>query len=398
MFSIFTKSELQLIICCARTELNEVWHERIRNLLKQDLDWNYLITIAKLHKVAPLVFVNLINTFPEAIPANVLPQLQNFVKAVIRKNLYLVRESIVLKNIFESNDIPAIPYKGPTLAAALYGDLCLRQFVDLDFLVPKQKYLEAQKLLINTGYQPPPQNNVVWERSFVHTQKRIGVDLHQGLTPDYLPVYIDFQGLWQRLEPVSIGGVDVKSFAPEDLLIVLCIQLAKDSQWTAEVLSKVCDIAELLRTYPNLDWDLVWQRCIQLGTKRILLFALYVSHKMLDAELPRSIWQKIRADVVAIEAAEIVCEEFFLRSPESFAERIFQERIYLRKLARERWQDKVNYFVRTVLMPNENEFALFTLPKQLFFLYYLLRPIRLSGKFLKNLWLRFTGDRFNLNN
>lgn len=392
---MFTRAELQLIICCARTEVNEVWLDRIRSLLKQDIDWNYLITIAKLHKVAPLVFVNLINIFPEAIPTNVLPQLQEFVQAVIRKNLYLVRELIVLKSIFESNHIPAIPYKGPTLAAALYKDLCLRQFVDLDFLVPKQKYLEAQKLLIDSGYKPPPQNNVVWERSFVHAQKKIGVDLHQGLTPDYLPVYIDFKGLWQRLEPVSIGGVDVKSFAPEDLLIVLCIQLAKDSHWTAEVLSKVCDIAELLRT-ADLDWDLVWQRCIKLGTKRILLFALYVSHKMLDAELPESIWQKIRADVVAIKAAEIVCQEFFIRSPESFAERIFTERIYLRKLARERWQDKVSYFVRTALMPNENEFTLLTLPKQLFFLYYLLRPIRLLGKFLKNLWLRFIGDRFNL--
>ena len=395
---ISTKTELQLIICCARTELNKVGVERIRILLKQNIDWNYLITIAKLHKVAPLVSVNLINTFPEAIPQNVLQKLRSVTKAVTKKNLYLVRELVTLINLFKSYNIPAIPYKGPTLTAALYKDLSLRQFVDLDFLVPKQKYLQAQKILIDSGYKPPPQNDVVWERNFVHSQKKIGVDLHQGLTPDYLPVYIDFQGLWQRLEPVSVGGIEVKSFAPEDLLIVLCVQLAKDSQWTAEVLSKVCDIVELLRTYQNLDWDLVWHRCTKLGTKRILLFALYIAKQMLGAELPNSIEQKIETDLVAKKAAWIVCEEFFLRSPKSFAERTYIERVYLQKLARERWQDKVSYFVKTALIPNENEYDLFALPKQLFFLYYLLRPIRLMGKFLKNLWLKFTGDRLNLDN
>ena len=382
---IYTKTELQLIICCARTELNEAWVERIKFLLKQNIDWNYLITIAKLHKVAPLVSVNIINTLPEAIPQNVLQKLQSNVRAVTKKNLYLVRELVTLTNLFESNNIPAIPYKGPTLAARLYKDISLRQFVDLDFLVPKQKYLEAQKLLIDSGYKPPLQNDVVWERNFVHSQKKIGVDLHQGLTPDYMPVRIDFEGLWQRLKPVSIGGIEAKSFAAEDLLIVLCIQLAKDSQWTAEVLSKVCDIAELLWTDRDLDWDLVWHRCTKLGTRRILLFALYTANQMLDAELPNLIAQKIEVEPVAKKAAQIVCKEFFLRSPESFAERTYTERIYLRKLARERWQDKVSYFVKTAFIPNENEFTLFPLPQQFFFLYYLVRPVRLIWKFLKNL-------------
>ncbi len=35
----------------------------------------------------------------------------------------------------EAGDVPAIAYKGPTLAAWAYGDIALREFCDLDILV-----------------------------------------------------------------------------------------------------------------------------------------------------------------------------------------------------------------------------------------------------------------------
>ncbi len=381
---ISTRPELQLIVSCAKVEIQKEQVNKIQSLLQQNIDWEYFLITANLHKVLPLVYVNLVNLFSEYVPNNILNQLQKFVQTKTQRNLYLVRELFTLTNIFESNGISAIPYKGIVLSAAVYGDLALRQFVDLDFLVPTEEYLKAQELLMSEGYKPPPQNNVNWERSFVHAKKQIGVDLHQGLTPDYLPVHIDFEGLWQRLEPVLIGGIEFKTFAPEDLLIVLCIQLAKDAQWTAEVLIKVCDIAELIRVYQNLNWDLVWERCVKLGTKSILLFSLFVVKELLETSLPDSILQKMAADNIAKKAAQQVCEEFFMRSEQSFREKTYKERTFLRKLARERWQDKVRYFVKTALTPNELDFAFLSLPQQLSLLYYFLRPIRLMAKLFSN--------------
>lgn len=381
---ISTRPELQLIVCCAKVEIPKEEINKIQTLLQQKINWEYLLITAKLHKVLPLIYVNLKNLFSDYIPKNILPQLQIFVLTKTQRNLYLVKELSNLIDVFESNGISAIPYKGLVLAAAVYGDLALRQFVDLDFLVPTEEYLKAQEILTAEGYKPPPQKNVNWERSFVHTKKQIGVDLHQGLTPDYLPVYIDFPGLWQRLEPVSVGGIEFKSFSPEDLLIVLSIQLAKDAQWTAEVLIKVCDIAELIRVYQNINWDLVWQRCTKLGTKRILLFSLFVVSEMLAVKLPDSIWQKMQADNIAKKAANQVCEEFFMRSEQSFKEKTYQERIFLRKLARERWQDKIKYFLKVAFTPNEQDFTFVLLPRQAFLLYYFVRPIRLLVKFLGN--------------
>ncbi|MEL6496540.1 MAG: nucleotidyltransferase family protein [Cyanobacteria bacterium J06623_7] len=375
--------ELELILCCARTRLNSAELEQIELLLQQQLDWDYLITTAKLHKVIPLMYFNLARRHEVAarVPTSVLTRLRTEAMGIARHNLLFVRELSTLTQLFADAGLQVIPYKGLLLAASIYGDLSLRQFVDLDFLVAKEEYLAAQTLLLTRGYYRPAQNHVDWECSFAHRQRRIGVDLHQGLTPAYFPFHVDFPSLWQRLQPVSVGGVKVKSFAPEDLLIILCVQLAKDSQWTAEVLLKVCDIAELLRSYPDLDWSFVARQCKKLGTKRILWFALGVTQCLLQAQLPESVEQKIQGDKIVRRAVDRVCSEFFQRSEQSFRDRTYVERPYLIKLARERWQDKLHYFWQTAIRPNQEDWGFISLPKQLFFLYYLLRPVRLMLKY-----------------
>ena len=382
---IFTRPELKIIVYCARVEIDQHKIDHIKALLQQNIDWNYLLVKAKFHKVVPLLYINLVKIASESVPQDILNQLKQFVQAKTRRNLHLLKELNELINIFQKNNVPAIPYKGLILAADIYGDLSLRQFVDLDFLVSRQDYLKVQKLLACYGYSPPPQNNVDWERTFVHPQKQIAVDLHQGLTPPELPFHIYFSKFWHRLKTVSVAGIEFKSFSSEDLLIVLCVQLAKDSQWTAETLIKVCDIAELLRVCTDIDWHFVWQQCNKLGTKRILLFSLYVTHHILEAKLPQFIANEMQKDSIAKEAALQVCNTLFDRSDKCFMERIYTERIFLRKLARERWQDKISHFLSVVFIPGQEEFETVPLPKSFFFVYHFVRPLRLCFKFLKSI-------------
>ncbi|MEM8676174.1 MAG: nucleotidyltransferase family protein [Cyanobacteria bacterium P01_G01_bin.67] len=386
MLSI-ARPELELILCCARIKIDLHHLDRIKILLQQDLDWEYFLTIARLHKVISLMYFNLAQlskTYTKIVPPHVLKQLKSQTQATTANNLLFVRELLILTKLFESNEVAAIPYKGLILATSVYGDLSLRQFTDIDFLVSKQQYLKAQELLVVEGYKTPEfRNDVEWERSFIHEQRKIDVDLHQGLTPAYFPVQFDFEGLWQRLESLSVGGVKTKSFSSEDLLIVLCIQLAKDSQWTAETLLKVCDIAELLRVHSDINWNFIWQQCTILGTRKIVLFSLSVANNLLQAELPNSIQRKIATERIVTTAAAQVCAEFFQRSEQSFRERTFCERPYLRKLARERWQDKVRYVWQQAFNLNEKDFAFLLVPKHLSFLYYLLRPLRIIMNFVR---------------
>ena len=66
--------------------------------------------------------------------------MQRFNEATERttmSNLYLTQEMLKLLSAFRKKGIPAIPYKGPVLAQAVYGNVGLRQFGDLDITVPE---------------------------------------------------------------------------------------------------------------------------------------------------------------------------------------------------------------------------------------------------------------------
>ena len=98
-----------------------------------------------------------------------------------RRNLLLVGQLLMLLRLFKDNDIPIIPYKGAVLAASAYGDITLREFHDLDFLVQKDHLLKARDLLLSHGYQLSVQwdaGNVVRQKS----QYEVGLVLaHAGI-------------------------------------------------------------------------------------------------------------------------------------------------------------------------------------------------------------------------
>ena len=51
--------EEELILCCARTYLNHEIENKISSLLKKDLDWSYILDTAHIHKLMPLLYLNL---------------------------------------------------------------------------------------------------------------------------------------------------------------------------------------------------------------------------------------------------------------------------------------------------------------------------------------------------
>ena len=147
-----THPEAELLLWCARTCINSE-AEQIKALLKENINWDYLLRTALWHGVAALLYCSLNATCPEAVPKAILDQLRDYFHNLARRNLFLTRELLKLLNLFQAHEIPAIPYKGPVLAASAYGNLALRQFCDLDILIHKQDALRVKSLLLNQGYR-----------------------------------------------------------------------------------------------------------------------------------------------------------------------------------------------------------------------------------------------------
>ena len=76
----------------------------------------------------------------------------------------------------------------------------------------------------------------------------------------------------------------------EDLLIVLCIALVKDTA-EASVLNlfKICDIVEVVKPCNGINWELLLKRAKQLRAQRALLVGLRAADELLGISMPADI-------------------------------------------------------------------------------------------------------------
>jgi hypothetical protein len=382
------RPEVELLLGCARTRLDAERAARVRALARQDLDWQYLRAVALRNRVAPLIARHLSGTCAESVPPEVLDRLRNDVQVSVRHNLLLTAELVALLELCAEAGIPALPYKGPALAAAVYDNLALRQFGDLDLLVHRADVPRARALLAARGYVPllplPAHRQAAalgseYDEEFVSADGRVHLELHWELVPRYFAFRLDVESLRVRLQTTSLGQTRLPTFAPEDLLLILCVHGAKHL-W--ERLVWVCDVAELLARHPEVDWERALDQAAQLGAERMVLLGLFLASRLLGAELPDRISRRAASDPLVRALASNVCRRLFGASenPPGFVETSL---FYLR--VRERLRDRARYCLASIA-PTASDSALLPLPGPLAFLYVLLRPFRLAGKWGLGLW------------
>ena len=377
------RSEIELLLCCARTQISPERAERIRHLVSQSqnlIDWDYLVQTARWHGVLPLLYWQLKDICLEAVPQDVLLALRSEFNANAYKNLNLIVELLRLLKVFKSNNIPVIPFKGPLLAISAYKNLAMRDFLDLDILVPSQFVLQAGSLLTACEYSPQfnlsdaqkkSYVNIGNEQMFWHKNKQVTVDLHWRLLPKPFP---DNEPLvCSDNEQVYYGNNRLQTLSGENLLLYLCEHGAKHS-WSH--LKFICDLASLIGSHPDLDWDGILAQSSQRGTRRMLFLGLYLCQYLFDTVLPEKLCQQLQANREVEIIAERVREQLFSSSKESG--NIFKQRsIYITTLS---WKDRLWFYLSTLITPTPLELTMMPLPNWLFPLYYLIRPMRLTIK------------------
>jgi hypothetical protein len=365
----------------------------IKALLRRSLDWEYLLEMGAEHRMLPLVYWHLTSASSEAVPENILSQLRHGFRTNKLRALLLAKELLDLHKLFERRKIPIIPYKGPVLAASVYGDLGLRMSGDLDLLIRVQDVPEAKEMLVLRGYKPTPWKTdtrltpnqeaafLRFEREypFEHCDSGIGVELQWGVTDRHFPFSLGMEFMKERLQRVSLGGGTVPSFAPDVMLLILCVH-ASVHHW--ERLQWICDVAEMIRVCQKMDWNCVMERAAALGSERMLLLGLHLAHELLGADIPENAWRRIKADPAVGALAAEVYAGLFQKHVESRGIlegslfRSFHYRMH------ERRRDRFKYTLHTMIDPNLADWDRYPLPERLFPLYYVIRPVRLVCKYV----------------
>src|ERR1035441_498914 len=373
--------EFEFVCALAGAELAPERIERIVNWNRSALDWSEVLRLAEHHGVLPLAARNLIE-HARGLPAEVESTLRSAYQANLRSSLLFTAELARIMQHFERRQLRAVPYKGAVLAQALYRDLGLRSFSDLDFLISSADFERAKQALAEIGYRPAadlsPAVERLWlrtgyERAFDSAAGKNLVEVQWALLPYFYGVDLGVEDLMARDGRTVVGGCEVPCLAPEDSLLVLCLHAAKHL-WTR--LIWVADIAESLRM-PGIDFALVISRARALGITRILAVNVWLAEHLLAVATPLS-----ARDLRAYDSeVQLLGEECAARL-RSAAAYDFESAEYFRQILklRERPSDRWRYLWRLVSTPGPGDVAAVALPETMFPLYRAVRIGRLLRK------------------
>lgn len=389
--------EQSLILECSRTELSFVQVGQIKTILQARLDWDYLIATAYQNGVLPLISSNLLQKFSDFLPPEIKEKLALQFQEHTQSNLLLTAKLLEIVRTLTAAGIPVLPFKGPLLAMQAYGNLSLRQFVDLDILVQPKHFDEAVRQTIKCGYQTI--SEIPWLKrktlffarqkdiSLVSNDFRTRVELHWKLSGAHFALPLELNQLWERLEEVNLGGIQLKNLAFPDLFVYLCLHGSRHG-W--ERLAWICDLHQSILTeqkkVKEIDWLAIRLHAQKHGCEKVVELGLFLVQEFFALKTNYPGWRQINESETFKQIIQQVWNKVFAKN---------QNRTeigdwYLYHLTlKEKKIDKLKlhahyflWYLRLIVTPNSLDKTVFKLPKMFYPLYYILRPSRLLYTYL----------------
>jgi hypothetical protein len=371
-----------LITACVSAWLDPSAQERVASLLRASSpDWFLFHEEAEVHGVLPVVYAALAWN-RELISAAARSQLSRAHDEQVRRSLRLTGELTRILQMLETAGVMAAPFKGPTLAAAAYGDIALRQYSDLDIMIRPSDWPRACEALVRAGYVPEysvcgrRQQALLatgYECAFRHEQMRTVVEIQWALLPRFYAVHARTDDLLVRSRFNDVQGYRLRALDPHDLLLAASVHAAKHL-WRR--LCWLLDVVQIFRTQ-SLDWTVARARARQWGVERMVLAGFALAHRLLDVELPSPAGKWLRSDPAASLLAEEIAQHIVHNrhlDPESLA--------YFRLISKLREQPsaRARFWWRLAATPSFGEWSLVQLPELLFPLYRGVRMARLARR------------------
>jgi hypothetical protein len=324
---------------------------------------------------------------------------------VSARNYHLASKLVELISLLEGHDIPALAYKGPAVAKAIYGDLALRQYEDLDLVIPKEHLSKALNLLTQRGfritpyssrggfhyvpYSIRPENPRHLAKYHVVTlhapDKTFFVDLHWHLANESGRAFCpDIERVWDRAERLELPQGSVSTLCREDLLSALCYHGTKH-RWSR--LKWLLDVAELFRKSETLDWSRIQEMTVNRpGVAASAALAVRLIHDLLGAGAVPEGAKALPITPRTARLAAAIREEILLQGRANENDYATLPKLKGSMVA---WMkllciDYPRWWLDAVFgQVNPEDRALIRLPERVQFLYHFIRPARLAVKYAK---------------
>ena len=386
--------ETDLVLAIARRFAGSETPEGLRLCASRISDWSVAMSLARAHGMEPLAAWYL-NTDCAGVLAT---DFHDHLNAILQRNtakfVLLSTDLIKVLRILESRGIAVVPLKGPVLATTLFNEIPWRESCDLDLLVTRADVGRAKVALVEAGYQLESELCADEEHAAFHWRSQVvlylddvspALDLHWELLPSLYPCARYFESVWERLRHSTFHDEKILELSVEDQLFFLCAHAARHS-WHS--LRHAVDVARLIYVHPDLNWDSLIRAARESDGGMVLALGLWLVNRLLDVQLSETALRYANDAIDGKPFTYELLKRMLTMTPAQY-ETSSELRLQLR-LA-DGWWPKLRCAAGYVLLPTTADGAI-RLPRSLFFLYYLYRPVRLAAKYTGKLFRTISGE------
>ncbi len=362
--------------------------------------WEEIIALALSHGVAPLLHRSLqASGGLAALQEPVRKRLNDERRATGFANL---RRCAVFKDIalaFAERNIPLIALKGLHLAELVYRDISLRPMDDVDILVPRAELGKAVATLQRMGYGPEEDMSSSAEAlldfshavALEHRGLGILIELHWTLVKQGYGYEPSTEAIWRTAAPGKLADAEVPLMSPEFLLLHVCAHLACHHSFLLE-LRALCDIAEIVRACPALDWPVVIDQGQRHGWGRGVAAALRLARDYLGAAVPGDVLAALGSDTLAPAMLSEALEH--LLSSHKIPDDLSAVPNFLAFVGRRGLHEKLAIFWRRMFMPRAELALKYGVPvgSPRLSLYYAVRLRDLVRQYAARAWTTQVSD------
>lgn len=276
--------EDRFICLLARQRIEDRHIERLTELCRTSaLNWDYIFATAHAHQISPLILANLQTLAEEHLATLPIPShtQDNFKQAYIHNVLVKKQTSHVLMealDILERFDLAVMLVKGEALNLTVYEHPWYTISYDIDLVIRARRSDLSPGVLIELDDAFHGLNST---RGLLREHLEYDFYSHHDVTMnDILP--FDMERIWREADCRRIGDHTVMLMRPEETLLAAAVQCCRKRYFR---LKAICDVAEIVSVYPDLNWSELIARAQAYRCNVMLYSALYVAGLLLGAEV-----------------------------------------------------------------------------------------------------------------
>lgn len=305
---------------------------------------------------------------------------------IVKQNMLMTNELINVTKLLKENGIESIAFKGPVLSHLAYGDVVSRQYVDLDILVDKSLLIKTQDILESNNYfqkykleeyQKEKLKDVVHDISFTNKKNNVDIELHWTLSSGEFFIDLEKLNYLEDIKKYYINNSEVNIFLNEKLFIYLCVHGYKHL-W--ERIEWLVDIYYLLEKN-NLNIEKIIKMSREIDSDRIVLSTLVICQKLFGftVKLKNILDEDYNLITKSNHFYDKLIKDYCLNNNNNNNREISFSQFYMLKSFSYRKKYVISFFI-----PTQKDFEVIKLPRFLYFIYYLIRPINIIIRYFKD--------------